>query len=112
MKIEDLKKLNQMVMEMTSVEKTQLMLNMMSKMDVEDLKSVNGGVVGEIRHRQLNRDLIAKSSLKAGSKVMWQSRRCGGTETGTIERLKERNALVVKSDGSRWNVPCGILTAA
>lgn len=56
----------------------------------------------QVKTRQL------KGILKVGDKVEYQSRKTG-TTSGTIQKVKTKNALV-EVNGKLWNVPMSMLT--
>jgi preprotein translocase subunit YajC len=74
----------------------------------EEVDSAWSMIAAEGKRRRQVKTRKLKSTLKAGDKVEYQSRKTG-TTIGIITRIKTKNALV-DVGGKCWNVPMSMLT--
>tara|TARA_Y100000816_G_C25758113_1_gene398395 strand:+ start:245 stop:535 length:291 start_codon:yes stop_codon:yes gene_type:complete len=75
----------------------------------DDQVSEAWGIIAEEgKKRQSRRSKAMKSVLKEGDTVTFSGRKAGNV-TGTIVRVKRKNAIVSVAGSRNWNVPLSML---
>lgn len=83
-------------------------LNIIPKLDEQQLRSLNSKIVARIKHLHKFRQLEEMSKFSKGDRVSFEC--SGDIKTGTITKLNQKTVSIITDDDEGWNVAPSLLS--